>query len=270
MNLRRIAPLPLPDIGLEPDLGPPPEIIWVKPTNLYADPAYQREVTKRTMAVVRRAVEGFAWVKMKPPIVVRVGGHLHVINGQHTAIAAATLCIKEIPVMVVAAESIAERANAFVSHNTDQVKVSSIDVFRAMVASGDEEAGAIQAILDRTKVRVRSFNQTSTVAEGDTMAIGTIRRLYGKRGAQTTRKVLEVLVEAKRSPISAPEIVAVEHVLCELRRGIDLTELARIIRTDGDSGLRSAHSHSKVGRIPVWKALIERWRGRIANVGRAA
>lgn len=269
MTLRRITPLPLPDI-VEPDLGPRPVVDWVDPTHLYADPAYQREITPRTMRVVKKAIAEFAWAKMKPPVVARVDGLLHVINGQHTAIAAATLRVPLIPVFVVDAPSVVERADAFVSHNTDQVRVSSIDVFRAMVASGDEEALEIQAAMDRAKVRLRPFNQASAVAEGDTMAIGTIRQLYARRGAKMTRMVLQVLVDAKRCPISSPEIRAVEYVMCELKRGIDLVGLARIIRTDGDSGLRSAHSHSKVGRIPVWKALVERWRGRIANVGRAA
>jgi uncharacterized protein (UPF0216 family) len=269
LPLRRITPLPLPDVAPR-DLGPRPAVEWCAPTDLYVDDTYQRDVTKRTIRVVRKAIDEFSWARMKPPIVVRVDGLFHVINGQHTAIAAATLNVPLIPVIVVQAETMSERAGAFVSHNTDQVKVSSIDVFHAMVASGNEEACEIQGAMHRAKVRLRTFNQTSAVAEGDTMAIGTIRQVYQRRGVKTTRLVLQVLVDAKRCPISAPEIKAVEHIICELKRGIDLTELARIIRVDGDAGLRSAHSHSKVGRIPVWKALIERWKGKIANVGRAA
>ncbi len=270
MTIRRIRPLPLPDIPVEPDLGPRPTVEWGKPNDLWVDDVYQREITPRTMRVVKKAVSEFSWAKMKPPIAVMVEGNLHVINGQHTAIAAATLRVPVIPVMVVQADTVGARADAFVSHNTDQVKVSAIDVFRAMVASGDETALEIQGAMDRAKVRLRPFNQASAVAEGDTMAIGTIRQLYNKRGAMVTRQVLQVLVDAKRCPISSPEIKAVEYVMCELKRGIDLVGLARIIRTDGDAGLRSAQSHSKVGRIPVWRALVERWRGRLANVGRAA
>lgn len=92
------------------------------------------------------------------------------------------------------------------------------------------------------------------------MALGIIRRMVLKQGVIKSRQVLETLVAAKRIPISAAEIQAVENVVCVLHPGIDLSRLARIIRIDGDSGLLSAHTHSKVATIPVWRALVERWK----------
>lgn len=265
-SLRRIAPIPYPGL-VTPDLGERPAIEWVAPTDLYVDGTYQRDLSKRSMQLITKMLGQFAWNRMKLPIVVRTGGKLHVIDGQHTAIVAATLKISEIPIFIVRAENLDERARAFVGHNTDRITVAPLDIYRALVASGDPEAVTVEQVCQRAKIRMRQINQSTTVAEGDTMAVGTVRNLVKRRGALLARQVLEVLVKAKRMPITAPEIVAVDHVVCEIHRGIDLERLARIIRIDGDSGLMGAQSHAKIAKMPVWRALIERWRGRIKNAG---
>lgn len=247
-------------MSIKPITGARPELIWVSPTSLMVDATYQRNLSKRSVNLIHKMIDGFAWNRMKPPIVVRVGGDLHIVDGQHTAIVAATLKIPEIPIFVVEAATVDERARAFVGHNTDRVTVSPFDIFRALVASGDPDAMDVDNVCKRAKVRIRQMNGNTVAAEGDTMALGIIRRMVLKQGVIKSRQVLETLVAAKRIPISAAEIQAVENVVCVLHPGIDLSRLARIIRIDGDSGLLSAHTHSKVATIPVWRALVERWK----------
>jgi hypothetical protein len=265
MTLRRIAPMPFPGI-VTPNLGRRPSLEWVKPTDLYVDGTYQRDLSKRSVALISKMIREFAWNRMKPPIVVKSGGKLHVVDGQHTGIVAATLRLPEIPVFIVAAEALDERARSFVGHNTDRITVAPLDIYRALLASGDPEASDVDAVLKRAKVRLRQINQATAIAEGDTMAVGTVRNLVKRRGPMLARKVLETLVAAKRMPITASEITAVEQMVCVLAPGIDLARLARIIRVDGDAGLMVANSHSKVAKIPVWKALIERWRRSLKDV----
>jgi hypothetical protein len=269
MRLRRITPIPMAGI-VTPDLGPKPSVEWVKPTDLYVDGTYQRDLSRRSGQLIAKLVKEFAWNRMKLPIVVRAGDKMHVLDGQHTAIVAATLRIPEIPVFVVVAESVDERARAFVGHNTDRIRVSTVDIHHALVASGDPDAMDVDAVCRRAKVRIRMMNQLSAVAEGDTMAVGTISKMVKSRGVIPARQVLEVLVKAKRAPINSVEIKAVEQIMCVERRGVDLDKLVRIIRADGDSGIRSAQSHAKIARIPFWKALVARWVEKVPNVRRVA
>jgi ParB-like chromosome segregation protein Spo0J len=264
MTLRRIEPIPFPDM-VTPDLGERPSLEWVSPADLYVDDTYQRDLRRRSMVLIQKMMKEFAWNRVKPPIVVRNGDKLHVVDGQHTAIVAATLGIDAIPVFIVRAEAVDERARAFVGHNTDRVPVAPLDIYRALVAAGDPEALDVAAATQRAGVRLRQINQTSIVAEGDCAAVGTIRQIVSKHGPMRARQILEVLVKAKRAPITAPEIKAVEFVVVSAPE-IDLESLARIIRIDSDAGLMAAQSHSKVARLPVWKALVERWRRSLKNV----
>lgn len=269
MTLRRITPMPFPGI-VTPDLGARPSLEWVKPTDLHVDGTYQRDLSKRSISLINKMIREFAWNRMKPPIVVHSDGKLHVVDGQHTGIVAATLGIPEIPVFIVRAEALDERARSFVGHNTDRITVAPLDIYRALVASGDPEACQVSEVLRKAKVRLRQINQLTAVAEGDTAAVGTVRALVHSRGPMQARRVLEILVAAKRAPITSDEIKAVTHILCVIAPKVDPARLARIIRIDSDAGLMAAQSHSKVAKIPVWRALIERWRRTLPDVRSAA
>lgn len=75
MSLRPIKPLALPEGMIrQQDLGKKPELIWVAPTALLVDETYQRDLSKRSISLLKKVVENFRWNRMKPPIVVRAGG----------------------------------------------------------------------------------------------------------------------------------------------------------------------------------------------------
>lgn len=258
MALRRIQPLPFPG-RIDLDLGQEPEFLWVAPTDLVVDETYQRDLKRNSFVLISQMRKEFRWNRMKPPIVVRAEEGLHVIDGQHTAIVAASLNIPRIPVFLVDAEAIDERARTFVSHNTNRVVVHPLDIFRALTASGDLDAVTCQEVMDRAGIRLRMISSTTSIAEGDTMAIGTIRNLVRKRGALLARQVLQTLVQAKRAPVSAPEITAVEELLCGAKR-VDRDKLVLVVRMSGDEGLMAAQAHSKMARLALWRVLAERWR----------
>ena len=124
----QLDPEPAPMRPVQPiDLGPlvpadlsgqpGPDFDIVAPTDLLVDDAYQRGISPKSEALIRRIVRTWSWSKFKPPVCARVDGRLHVIDGQHTAIAAASHGgIQAIPVIVVAIPEMADRARAFVSH----------------------------------------------------------------------------------------------------------------------------------------------------------
>jgi hypothetical protein len=266
VTLRPIKPLLFPDLEPAGFDGEKPVLKWVAPTSLLVDATYQRDLSERSMRLIRRMIENFAWNRLKPPIVVQAGpASLHIVDGQHTAIVAATLGIPQIPVFIVKADTVDERARAFVGHNSDRVVVSPFDIFRALLASGDPDAVDVDNVCKRAGVRIRYISPSSAIAEGDTAAVGLIRALVRRRGVIPARKVLQCLVKAKRAPISAAEIQAAEHILCVERKGVDLELLTTVIRVEGTEGLNKAHAKAKADRTPLWREVADRWLRRIGR-----
>lgn len=262
MTLRRIEPLPLPAAERSAvDLGPKPTLLWVKPTDLLVDATYQRDLSKQSLRLIRKMAMEFAWNRMKPPVVVLVDKGFHVVDGQHTAITAASIGLAEIPVFVVHASSLTDRARAFVGHNTDRITVSPIAIWKVMLGAGEPEAVDIDTVCKRAGVRIRLLNQSQTPAEGDTMAMGVIAALVRNRGVMLSRQVLECLVKARRAPIVAAEIRAAEILICERR--VDAEDLSVVIRVDGNKGLNVAFATARETRTPIFRALADRWAERL-------
>ncbi|SDC08128.1 hypothetical protein SAMN05216337_1001207 [Bradyrhizobium brasilense] len=264
MTLRPIKPLSFPDLSPAVQFGARPMPKWVAPTSLMVDGTYQRDLSERSVRLIRQTYATFRWNRYKPPIVVQTGpATLHVIDGQHTAIVAASLRIPEILILVVDAGTLDERARAFVGHNTDRIMVSSFDIYKALLASGDPDAKDVDNVCHRAGVRIRMISPSSAIAEGDTAAVGIIRSLVKRRGVVAARKVLQVLVKAKRAPITRDEILASDKIICELRTDIDLEELTAAIRIEGAEGLNKAHAKAKENRTRIWAELSGRWLRRI-------
>jgi hypothetical protein len=261
-SLRRIEPLVIPDLAM-PDLGALPELVWVAPTDLWVDGTYQRDVSDRSRKLLKKVAGQFSWNKMKPPIGARTDGVIHLIDGQHTAIAAATLKIPLIPVFIVAAEALQERARSFVAHNTDRVTVAPLAVYRALVASGDPDALVCEAVVRKVGIRFRAINQLSELKLGDTGAFGAVQGLVKTHGPLRARVVLETLVAGERAPITAHEIKAALQLLWLNDKRLSPEALASAIRIDGDEGLMAAHARAKQIRSSVWRVLIERWSRRV-------
>lgn len=263
-QLRPIKPIPLAGLTPAPFDGQRPELKWLPPTSLLVDATYQRDLSERSIRLIRKLIENFSWNRMKPVIGVQVGpASIHIVDGQHSAIVAASLGIPEVPVYIVTADSIDERARAFVGHNSDRVAVSPFDIYRALVASGDPDAVDVANVCKRAGVRLRYISPSSALAEGDTAAIGCIRGMVKRRGVIPARKVLQCLVKARRAPITAAEILAAESIVCVDRPAVDLEALTAVIRIEGSEGLAKAHAKAKSGRTLFWAEVKARWLRRL-------
>jgi len=263
-KLRPIKPMQFPDVVPASDFGKLPEVRWVDPRTLFVDATYQRDLSQRSIRLIRSVIASFRWNRFELPTVVETdGGQLHIIDGQHTAIASATLTIALIPVLVVEAVTLAERARAFVGHNVDRVQVSAFDIYHALLASGDPDAQDVANVCQRAGVTLRQFAQTSKIEPGDTKALGLIKRLVKKRGVQKARKVLQCLADAKLAPIPGGAITAVENLFVE-DKDVDLAALSRIILADGEGGLAKARGTASRDRIAYWRVLYDRWAKRLA------
>lgn len=259
MKLRKIAPMPFPDIEFREVEGRKPQMKWVAPTSLLVDAIYQRDLSDRSIRLIKKMIATFSWNRLKPPIVVEVSGGYHIVDGQHTAIVAATLEIPEIPIFIVEAETLDERARAFVGHNSDRLVVSPFDIYRALVASGDPSAVQVDKVCKAAGVRIRYISPSSVLHVGGTAAIQFVRRLVEKRGAELATTVLSVLVAAKRSPLGVAELQAVDHILCVERPGVSTQALTRVVRGDGDAGIEAARKKARAERTSCWIVLKNRW-----------
>jgi hypothetical protein len=157
MTHRLIAPIEI--NGFEPGGTPRalPIFEMVKRETLLVDEGYQRDSSERSLKLVRKIVAGWDWARNKPPVAVLTDAGLELIDGQHTAIAAATHPdIAEIPVMIIEAPERADRAGAFISHNRDRVAVTATQLHVAAIAAGDAEAQAVQRVCLDAGVTSRS------------------------------------------------------------------------------------------------------------------
>lgn len=257
-ELRRIEPISTP-VSDSPalDLGQVPELRWVPPTSLLVDENYQRDLGKRSWNLIRAMIEKFAWRKYKPPIVVEVNNGLHCVDGQHTAIAAASLSLDLIPVFVVGGTTLNERADSFVAHNRDRIVMSALDVYRAKIASGDPDAIDTQEVCRLAGVRIRQCQPNGKILVGDTNCVGTIQRLVKRRGVSKSKEILESFVRGARGPIGPAEIDAVEAIMVVARPETTSEQLSRAIRALGDRGVIESKMLAASQRKPQKHVLFE-------------
>jgi len=261
-TLRRIEPLDLP--FAIPELGETPELVWVAPTDLWVDPTYQRDLTARSRNLLKKIVKTFAWAKLKPPVGTRAeDGKIHLIDGQHTAIAAATCRLARIPVFVVAAGAVHERARSFVAHNTDRTTVAPLAVYRALVAAQDPDAMVCEAVLAKAGVTFRVLNQAVEINIGDTGAFSAVQGLVKDQGPMRARVVLETLVKAECAPITAAHLKAANHLLWMEDPRITPDTLWPAILAEGEEGVKRAQILAKHRKTQSWRVLVEMWTRRI-------
>lgn len=221
-GFRPIKSLPAESLrGLEqePIAGAIPRVELVDPRHLFVEDAYQRSMSgENSTRLIRRIVGKFNWSRFKPPICVRLkapGNPLVCIDGQHTATAAATRGLVKIPVLIVSADAVADRANAFVGHNRDRLNLTQMAIYKAELAAGDDLAKAIDRALKRAgaEVLLVSISLKEATPPGKTIAVGALRVVAKNHGEAFLGRVLSILTDAGRGPIKAEEIYALAALL---------------------------------------------------------
>jgi hypothetical protein len=263
MSLRPIAAMEIP--GVEPAASEAfaPEFLWVAPETLFVDEDYQRNLSERSVTLIRRIVAQWSWLAFKPPICIRDGDALHVIDGQHTAIAAASHpAIKTIPIMLLPAVERESRALSFVRHNRDRIQVTPHQVHFALVAAGDPDALTLKQICDRARARVLKYPPSyGRYRPGDIMAIGALRTLLGRRYAAGARRVVQICAQAQLAPISRDALRAVEYILFDrdYAGSVEDADLTTAIRAGLETAEREASRFAAEHDMPLWRALAIVW-----------
>lgn len=257
-DLRPVTAIRFPDI--EPggaDMARP-KYAEIDPTELLVDESYQRNLSERSRALIRRLVASWDWRAYKPPNVVKVDGAYHIVDGQHTAIAAASHpLVGKIPVLIVDAPEAVNRAAAFVKLNRDRINVTVTQLHHALVRAGDEDALTVAQVCDRAGIRIlRVPPGNGGFYVGETLSVSTINALVARRHAAGARRVLEICVKAKLAPVSMVAIRAVEAVLFEPEYAVaeidpeDLVTALREPETEREARVFAAEHGAR-----LWRAL---------------
>lgn len=247
--------------GLEPGViaHQVPVFTYVKPNDLLVDERYQRGISDKSVKLIQKIITGWDWCRFKPPVVALTDEGYEVIDGQHTAIAAASHPeITTIPAIVVEASSVAQRANAFVGHNRDRLNISSLQMHHSAVAAEDPAALELQAVCDAAGVRIlRTLPSNGHWEAGDTIATTILSNVLRKRGAVPTAVVLNILVKAGLAPVSADAIKAVECLLHdpEFRDRVAPDDLTETIVTMGAKATNEAKLFAATHNVSTWRGL---------------
>lgn len=257
--LRKIAPMKMP--GIEPggaDMAEP-KFERAKPEDLLVDETYQRNLSERSVALIRKMVSRWDWRSFQPPLCVRTKLGLHIVDGQHTAIAAVTHPkIKTIPILVVDAPEVADRARAFIGRNRDRISVTTTQLHAAAVTAGDPDAVTVHQVCERAGIKILKNPPGMAVFKpGESLAVSTISALVNRRGALRARQILEVCANAKLAPVSAAIIKAVESLMVdkEYAGQIEPGDLTTFIREGGADAEGEARVFAAAHSVPLWKAL---------------
>lgn len=248
-------------------IAPTPEPRMVFPEQLRIEAAYQRDLSSRSVSLIRKIVNGWDWAKFKPPICAEGPSGLYVIDGQHTAIAAATRGIRQIPVLVVSAKEVESRAAAFVSHNRDRLAMSPFQILHAEAAAGDKRATAVLEIGAKTGAIIpRSAPPKGRALPGQITAINDVRGLMGDpNGAAVLERIFRIAVGAQAAPLTrigfrALRMILTAEFFAETAKLPD-SHLANAIRSVKDietearhMAILDGHSADRAGALLIARA----------------
>jgi hypothetical protein len=180
-------------------LGSPPTLEWRAVGELLIDDAYQRTVeAKSSQTLIRRIAMFWDWGLCQPlAISRRPDGKLLIVDGQHRASAAKLRGdIPHLPCVITSYANAGDEAAAFVALNQQRRPLNQLDLFKAALAAGDDEATAIAIAVEAADLRIASTTNNQTARPGSLTNVGGLRNCYRKHGKRALTGALWVLAQA--------------------------------------------------------------------------
>lgn len=210
-----IAPLDEAVAGNIP--GAAPEIQFLEPRQLVINEDYQREVSNAGRRQIKKMAQHWDWASFKAPSVARTEDPnlFEVVDGQHTAIAAATNGnIPFLPCLVMDAETLSQKAAGFLGINRSRIALTPAAIYTAQVAAQDGDAIAVECAMSDAKAHLLALPPSNgAYMVGDTMAIGTMLTITKARGQSRLTALLRIGVGARAMPISSCLLKALDIAL---------------------------------------------------------
>lgn len=179
-------------------LGRPPVLEWVDPTRLNVDETYQRSIeTESSQTLIRRIAIFWDWDLCQPLNVSRrADGSLWIVDGQHRhAAAIMRRDIPHLPCVITEYRDRTEEAASFVSLNKQRRPLGAVDVFRAALAAGDDDAKAVMQLITDAGLSLAKHQNYISWKPGELYCVPTIRRGYKAHGRTVVSAALCALSE---------------------------------------------------------------------------
>lgn len=162
---------------------------WVPISLMTVSPLAQRDVT---FSRVDHLVANFDLEKIGTPVVNRRDGVWYIIDGQHRVEALREIGWGDQQIQCWAYEGLTEQEEAekFLGLN-DYLAVNALAKFRVGVHAGREDECDIDRI-----VRSQNLVVSADKVPGGIGAVGTLRRIYGRGGANVLRQTLAIARDA--------------------------------------------------------------------------
>jgi hypothetical protein len=225
-------------VGPCDDPGRAPEIIYPTLDQLVVNEEYQRGLSKASYRQIKRMAREWDWSSFKAPNIAKTDDPkvFEVIDGQHTAIAAASNGnIVIIPCLLVPAESLKQKAKSFLGINMAKIGLTSAAIYNAKLAAGDEVATTVQVALNAANCRLLAVPpQSGKYLIGDTMAVGTMGQIAKQKGGTRLKRLLTISKEAGGAPIPSMLLKALDLAL---PRDCDPAIAARVTQVLGGQGI---------------------------------
>jgi hypothetical protein len=195
---RRVAPV-IDKLAFNAPLGAPPTLEWVPVGGIGVDPAYQRSTDNElSQTLIRKIARFWDWNLCQPlSLTRRADGSLWAVDGQHR-LAAAKLRgdIPHLPCVVARYATSADEASAFVALNRQRKPLTAVDLFKAALAAGDEQAHQVMNAITGAGLSVAPHSNYTAWKPGMLFCVPGIQRAWQRRGPVVTRNALSALAEA--------------------------------------------------------------------------
>lgn len=183
-------------LNLEP--GPAPMLQWIRIEHLVVDDSYQRELNRTNWEAIRKIARSFKWSRFSPVFCAPItGGKYAIIDGQHRTHAAAMCGFEEVPCQIVQMTH-SEQAESFAAVNGSVTKVTSWNLFKAALTSGEAWAVEMKKCADEAGCRLMLSNgKTDSKKPGYIYAPFGLRKIIEKQSAERVTKALRILKNAE-------------------------------------------------------------------------
>lgn len=209
--------------------GRMPVLQFLQPDELAIDPAYQRSIEgSDSQQLIRSIARNWNWDLCLPLVVSRrANGGMYVIDGQHRLEAARLRNdIAHLPCVVGDYSDAAAEAANFVHLNKRRRPLTGLDIFKAAVASGDEDAVSISRAIAAAKLELAPHQTAAGWKPGMIAHIGGIKQAW-KANPHVAAEALKLLAAAYDGEILRyagtiwPGIAAITDKQCGQTRPFD-------------------------------------------------
>lgn len=191
-------------LKVNPPLGTLPVLQYCAPDQLKIDETYQRSLeAPSSQTLIRRIAMYWDWGLCQPLFVARrANGGLYVVDGQHRLEAAKLRGdIWQLPCVVASFETAADEAASFVALNQQRRPLNQMQLFKAALAAGDNEAGTIQSALAEAGLWIGSSPDLTIQKPGALVCISALQKCVRVHGEKILRASLQVLALAWKGEV---------------------------------------------------------------------